>query len=118
MSSYQDNSIRASGLARLAIYGVAGLLVLVGLAGLVLPIIPGLLFLFFALWLLSKVSTRCAAWLHNNPHTAGQVKFWRRTRGLSLAQHARLLGWLAASAVVRGLTAIGKGWRNLRERPR
>ncbi|MEX2130742.1 MAG: DUF454 family protein [Pseudohongiellaceae bacterium] len=81
---------------------VAGLL-FIGLVGLILPLIPGLIFLAIAVWLLAKISTRFAALLDDSPTLAKRMGFLRRTEGLSLTQRLRLSFWVMAKMVVRGV---------------
>ena len=81
---------------------VAGLLFL-GVVGLILPVIPGLLFLFAAVWLLSKISTRFAALLDDSPALASRMGFLRRTRGLSWSQRLRLGALVMAKLTVQGV---------------
>jgi uncharacterized membrane protein YbaN (DUF454 family) len=89
-------------------------LLLLGLVGLVLPIIPGLLFLFLAAWLMTKVSRRFAALLDDNPHLARHHGFLQRTRGLSGLQRAKLAAWVMAKTVVKGLQAVPALWKRFR----
>ena len=51
----------------IAVLAVACLIV--GLIGLVLPVIPGLVFLFAAILLLSRISPRLARWVKRKPNT-------------------------------------------------
>ena len=45
---------------------VIGLCLILGIIGLILPVIPGILFLFIGAILLSKLSTRFASYLKQN----------------------------------------------------
>ena len=49
----------------------------IGLAGLILPIIPGALFLFLAALLATRVSSRAAAWAHRLPWFRSYLLHWR-----------------------------------------
>ncbi|KKO12748.1 DUF454 family protein [Pseudohongiella sp.] len=79
--------------------------VLLGIIGLILPIIPGVLFLFLAALLLTRVSRRASAYAHNQPWFRKQLQSWHATAGLSWGQRARLSFWVAAKAVVQGVAA-------------
>ena len=57
---------------------LVGLLTLLGILGLILPIIPGILFLFLAALLLAKVSSRFDALLHKNE----SMRTWRPAAGI------------------------------------
>ncbi len=84
---------------------LAGLFLLLGLLGLVLPIIPGILFLFLAAILLAKVSSRFDSLLNSNK----EMRYWRRrwhtTNSLPLMQRVKLSFWVVAKAVVNGVEA-------------
>ncbi|MEX0619294.1 MAG: DUF454 family protein [Pseudohongiellaceae bacterium] len=80
---------------------IAGLLV-IGMLGLILPIIPGLLFLFIAALLLTRVSRRFAAAAEKHPGLARPLRFWRTAGGLSVPQRLRLAFWVVAKATVNG----------------
>lgn len=83
----------------------AGFLLL-GLIGLFLPLLPGLVFVALAVWLLSRISTRVAAYVDDNPALRRQMGFLRRTEGLSFSQRLRLLGWVTAKALVNGINGV------------
>ncbi len=84
---------------------LVGFFVLLGLVGLVLPIIPGILFLFLAALLLAKVSRRFDTMLNRNK----DMRYWRRrwdtSSSLPLMQRLKLSFWVAARAVVNGVEA-------------
>ncbi len=84
---------------------LVGFLFLLGLAGLVLPIIPGILFLFLAAILLAKISRRFDTLLNSNK----EMRYWRRrwntTQSLPLSQRVKLCFWMVAKAVVNGVEA-------------
>jgi len=82
---------------------------LIGVAGLILPLIPGLIFLALAVWLLSKISTRFAALLDDSPKLSRHMGFLRRTEGLSVSQRIRLSLWVTAKMIVRGVES-GLAW--------
>lgn len=89
--------------------------VLIGIIGLILPIIPGVLFLFLAALLLTRVSRRASAYAHSQPWFRRHLQSWRASAGLSWGQRARLSFWVAARAIVQGVGAgarsIHKAWR-------
>lgn len=84
---------------------LVGFFVLLGVIGLVLPIIPGILFLFLAALLLAKVSSRFNRILNRNK----DMRYWRRrwdtSSSLPLIQRVKLSFWVAARAVVNGVEA-------------
>lgn len=90
--------------------------VLIGLVGLVLPIIPGFLFLFFAAILLARISSRFKSLLHNHSATKDWMKHWKSTKALSGMQRLKLSFWVAARGVVKsvesGLSMLRRGRSN------
>jgi len=84
---------------------LVSLLTLIGLAGLILPIIPGILFLFLAALLLAKVSSRFEALLHKNENMRTWRHRWDTTNTLPLLQRVKLTCLLIARAVVNGVEA-------------
>jgi uncharacterized membrane protein YbaN (DUF454 family) len=86
---------------------LVGLLTLLGIVGLILPIIPGLLFLFLAALLLAKVSSRFDALLHKNENMRTWRRRWDTSNALPLPLRIKLSLLLVARAVVNGVeTAI------------
>ncbi|MFT7472508.1 MAG: uncharacterized membrane protein YbaN (DUF454 family) [Kiritimatiellia bacterium] len=82
---------------------LVGLLTLIGLVGLILPIIPGILFLFLAALLLAKVSSRFDALLRKNENMRTWRRRWDRSNALPLLQRVKLSFLLVARAVVNGV---------------
>ncbi|MEX0964515.1 MAG: DUF454 family protein [Pseudohongiellaceae bacterium] len=93
---------------------IVGLFVLMGIVGLILPIIPGILFLFLAALLLAKVSSSFDAALNRNKH----MRYWRRrwdtTNNLPLLQRIKLSFWIVAKAAVNGVEAALKSLNKMR----
>ncbi len=78
--------------------------VLIGLAGLILPIIPGVLFLFLAVLLATRVSRRVSAAAHRQPWFREHLYTWRASGGLSATHKIKLTMLLAAKAMVAGVS--------------
>lgn len=87
---------------------VAGIAVclLLGVIGLILPIIPGLLFLFIAAVMLSRVSTRFAALFQDSAMMEGGMKRWHSISHLGLIERVKLSGLYLASALLNGLRRL------------
>ena len=85
---------------------LVGLLILLGIVGLILPIIPGVLFLFLAALLLAKVSSRFDALLHRNENMRTWRRRWDTSNALPLLQRVKLSFLLVARAVVNGVEAV------------
>lgn len=79
-----------------------------GLIGLVLPIIPGLLFLLLALYVLTRVSRRFAFMAHRNSWLRRAFRRLRHVRTLPATDLLRLLFWMTARGLVNGVGAL---WR-------
>jgi uncharacterized membrane protein YbaN (DUF454 family) len=92
---------------------LVGLLTLVGLVGLILPIIPGILFLFLAALLLAKVSSRFDALLHKNENMRTWRRRWDTSNALPLLQRVKLSCLLVARAVVNGVEATVNSLKNV-----
>lgn len=73
--------------------------VAVGLLGLLLPIIPGVLFLFMAVLLFSRISPRVARWRRETPLVARLDRRVRAIGRLGWANRLRLFGWMALGGV-------------------
>lgn len=71
-----------------------------GVIGIVLPIIPGLLFLAIAAYLATKMSKRFASAFDENDRVKRMKRKWRSTGGLSMNQRVKLSFWVAAKSVV------------------
>lgn len=83
-----------------------GGLLLLGLIGLVLPVIPGILFLFLALLLATRVSRRAAAWAESHRWFTRHNRLWQRAGALSMTDRLRLGLLVAARSVVKGLQSL------------
>jgi uncharacterized protein len=75
----------------------------IGLIGLVLPIIPGILFLVLAVYLLSRVSRRASAIVHNHPWFNRSMRKLDAASALSFGEKTRLTLLLTAKAVISGV---------------
>lgn len=77
------------------------ILAVIGLAGLILPIIPGLVFLLLAVYVLTRVSCRVARYAHQQPWYTGSMGRMQRLSPLSMGERAKLGALLAARSIVR-----------------
>jgi len=84
---------------------LVGVLALLGLVGLILPIIPGILFLFLAALLLAKISSRFDTLLHRNENMRAWRRRWDSSNSLPLMKRVHLSLLLVARAVVNGVEA-------------
>ncbi len=68
-----------------------------GLAGLVLPVMPTTVFLLIALWAFSKSSPRFHDWLLGHPRLGPRLRDWQRYRAIPARAKALALATMAAS---------------------
>ena len=86
------------------VYIVLALICLIiGLAGLVLPVIPGLLFLVTALYLVGKASVRFRAWSESLPVLRSLHARIHRLGRVSLGDRLKVLGLSIAELTVRSI---------------
>ena len=74
---------------------------LLGLIGLLIPILPGFLFLILAAVCASALSPRFERRLARHPAWRGWRLRWRQSRGLPLYQRAKFAFWMSAEAVMQ-----------------
>ncbi|KRE12917.1 hypothetical protein ASE66_20775 [Bosea sp. Root483D1] len=66
------------------LYLAAGwLCTVLGIIGLILPLMPGTIFLIAAAWCFSRSSPRFESWLVNHPWLGPQVVRWRQTGAIA-----------------------------------
>lgn len=84
--------------------------ILIGIVGLILPMMPGLVFLAVAILLLARVSRRFDVWARRNPRLR---TFRQRITAMStvrMTDRFKLAGWMTLDALVKGAAcAIDKG---------
>jgi hypothetical protein len=68
-----------------------------GIVGLVLPVMPGTIFLILAAWCFSRSSPRFEAWLLGHPRLGPQVRAWRETGAISRKAKHLACGSMALS---------------------
>lgn len=82
---------------------------LLGLAGLVLPLIPGLLFLAIAAIVAAKLSPKFAETLRQNETLRPYLEKSDRMAGLSPGQQAKVVGLLLLKGLIEGVEWLVKG---------
>lgn len=87
--------------ARLVLVLLGFLFVGLGIIGLILPVMPGVVFLILAAACFARSSPRIEAWLIAHPHLGPPIVGWRRTGAIPRhAKRAAILGMGASFAVV------------------
>lgn len=93
--------------AKIAACGVVAVCVAAGAVGLVLPIIPGLLFLVIAAVIVVRTFPATAAWLRRHRTLGGYVDKGERVLDLPPRQQLKLAGLVCVKAVVDGAAFVG-----------
>lgn len=99
---------------------VAAGLLLIGLVGLVLPVIPGLIFLFLAVLLLARISTRFNTLASGHAGFRQLRRRWHTMNMLQVKDRIKLGLWYCAGALIRGVeTGIqtARQWLQSRSSP-
>ena len=79
-----------------------------GLVGLVLPIIPGILFLLLALYVLTRISRRFAFLANRNSLIKRSFRRLGHVRTLPAGDLIKLSFWMTARGIVNGVGAISR----------
>jgi uncharacterized membrane protein YbaN (DUF454 family) len=90
-------------LKRACYFGLGICLLMLGLVGLVVPILPGILFLALAAVSFSAMSPKFQNRLQRHPTWRGWQRRWAGSRGLPLFHRFRLAFWLTAEATLNML---------------
>lgn len=75
-----------------------------GIVGLILPVMPGTIFLIAAAWCFSRSSPRFETWLVSHPRLGPQVLRWRRTGAIAREAKYVACGSMALSFVLLAAT--------------
>lgn len=87
--------------------GVGGGAVVLGTAGLVVPLVPTTPLLLVAAWAFARSSPRLHDWLVTHPRFGPAIHDWQRHRAIS--RRAKALAMLAIAATVATSLALGVG---------
>jgi uncharacterized membrane protein YbaN (DUF454 family) len=105
-----SNTAFAQLIRKTAMMAAIGICLILGVIGLVLPVIPGILFLFIGAMLLSKLSTRFAGLLKQNTW----AQKWQRRAGsfrqMNNARTLKLSFLIAAKSLVDSMESV---WQKL-----
>lgn len=87
------------------LYLAAGwLCTVLGIIGLILPVMPGTVFLIAAAWCFSRSSPRFESWLVSHPRLGPQVVRWRQTGAIARKTKYVACGSMLLSFVIVALT--------------
>jgi uncharacterized membrane protein YbaN (DUF454 family) len=85
---------------------LVALLLFVGVIGIILPIIPGILFLFLALYVLTRVSRRVAVIAHRQPWFSRFASKLDAVESLPMGQRFKFSFLVVAAASLSGLQSL------------
>lgn len=102
-------SVRLSKPRKLTYLVIGGLCLTLGVIGLIIPIIPGVLFLIAAVYLLSRASRKIKRFTDRDPRILHMQQRMEQFGEVNAADRIRLAGWMALDAGVRGAQTIGTG---------
>jgi uncharacterized protein len=91
---------RSSKLMRPLYFGAGIVLVGVGIAGYILPILPGTIWLILAAWCFARSSPRFEAWLLNHPRFGPSVVAWRQYGAIPRRVKIIAIAMMALSFVI------------------
>ncbi len=93
------------------VYFVFGfLMVLLGLIGVFVPLMPTTTFLILAAWCFARSSQRAEAWILNHPRLGPPVVAWRQNRAIARRHKAMSLGGMTLGLVLFIATAHPAWW--------
>lgn len=76
-----------------------------GIVGLILPLMPGTIFLILAAWCFSRSSPRFEAWLLGHPRLGPQIRRWRQSGTIDRRVKVVACGSMALSFAILTLTS-------------
>lgn len=85
---------------------VAIVCLLLGIIGLILPMMPGVLFLAIALLLLGRVSSRFHRWSQGHPEIRRLRLRMAGMSGVGLGDRLKLAGWMTLELLVKGIASV------------
>lgn len=110
---HSSTSTFAQLIRKTVLIAVIGICLILGVIGLVLPVIPGILFLFIGAMLLSKLSTRFASYLKQNTWAQKWQKKGDSFQRMNNGHRLKLSFLMAAKSLVDSMESV---WQKL-QRP-
>lgn len=98
---------RLCGPARGALLALGIVCTAIGIAGIILPGLPGTVFLLIAAWAFSRSSQRFHVWLYEHPRFGRTVRDWHAHRVIPVRAKVAALSMMAATAA--GLVWLSDG---------
>jgi len=109
MSEPAHSIAARSAFARWAYFVTGWVLVGIGIVGLILPVMPGTVFLILAAGCFTRSSPRFEAWLLAHPRLGPGVVAWREKGAIPLRAKGIAVGAMTASLAVMALSGV-PGW--------
>lgn len=81
-------------------------LLMLGLLGLVIPVLPGVIFLVAACLLLAQVSTRVKQWVDAQPFLRSASYRIKKMSQLQWIDRMRLAGWMMLGSAMSGIRSL------------
>ena len=96
---------------------LAAVCIMIGLMGLIIPIIPGFLFLLFAVYLLSRVSHRFRQWADRQPainkvRAAFTGRRMARMKALPVIGQIQVTALMATSTLLSSMQRLSQRFRD------
>ena len=88
---------------------IGGMCLTLGVIGLIVPIVPGVLFLMAAVYLLSRASAKIKNFTDRDPRILLMQQRMEQFAEVDAIDRIRLTGWMTLDAIVKGVQAIGTG---------
>ena len=98
------------GPARVALMALGFVCTAVGIAGVILPGLPGTVFLLIALWAFSRSSQRFHVWLYEHPLLGRTVRDWHAHRVITVKAKVAAVSMMVLTAAWLFLLSHGD-WR-------
>jgi len=110
LTSRLSTDKKVSGMLR-AVYFVLGLLMVVlGIIGIFVPLMPTTSFLILAAWCFARSSRRAEAWILNHPKFGPPIRAWQQNRAIARRYKVMSIGGMALGLAVFVLTAHPAWW--------
>ena len=85
---------------RHGLFALGVVCVILGVAGLMLPVLPGTVFFLVALWAFARSSPRFHAWLYHHPRLGASLRQWHTHRVIPLRAKFMAVAMMAISLLI------------------
>lgn len=95
---------------RHALFALGCVCVVLGLIGVVVPVMPTTIFMIIALWAFARSSERLHRWLYTHPRFGPGLRAWDRDRVIPVRAKLLAVTLMAVSWVILAVATNGNGW--------